>query len=276
VVGERAAGKDVKRSVTLVVLLATAMVAGGCRWPWRQQPKNTIRAYVVHNVEQTVSKLASEFEKDTGIHVEATYACRGRRGTLRPPGKPRVHKLVMRNCDGDIYITSRRSDLEWARTDGVASSEIIAIGELVPVIEVMKGNPKNIRSLADLGRKGVRVSFAIGCVGAVTEKILDKNGLTDKVAPNVAMRVRHEGPAASSVDGKKADATITWLSTLREVGPEKYDAIPIPADKSLIEPLMALVLDTGKNKAGAQRFAEFLSSPKAQKLLAENGLKSDK
>ena len=272
---DRQARSGINWPVALVALVVTAMVAGGCRWPWRRQPRNTIRVYAVHHVEHTVSKLASEFERETGIHVEATYACRGSRGVLRPPGKPRVHKLVMRNWDGDIYITSRRADLEWARTDGVASSEIIAIGELVPVIEVMKGNPKNIRSLADLGKKGVRVSFAIGCVGAVTEKILAKNGLTDKIAPNVVVRVRHERPAARSVDGEKADATITWLSTVREVGPEKYDAIPIPADKSLIEPVVALVLDTGKNKAGAERFAEFLLSAKAQKLLAEGGLKRD-
>ena len=207
------------------------------------------------------------------MRVEATYACRGRRGLLRPPGKPRVHQLVMRDRDGDIYITSRRSDLEWARTDGVASGPIVPIGEMVPVIEVMKGNPKNIRSLEDLARKGVRVSFAIGCVGAVTEKILDQSKLTDKIAPNVVLRVRHERPAASSVDGEKADATITWLSTVREVGPEKYDAIAIPPDKNLIEPVLALVLDTGRNKAAAERFATFLQSPKAQKLLAEDGLK---
>jgi len=258
----------------LVVVVALVAVAAGCgRVGPKAGPKGTVRAYVVHHVEHTMSKLASEFERETGIHVEATYACRGRRGRLRPPGKPRVHQLVMRNCDGDIYITSRRSDLEWARTDGVASGEIVPIGEMVPVIEVMKGNPKSIRSLDDLAKKGVRVSLAIGCVGAVTEEILAKSKLTDKIAPNVVLRVRHERPAASSVDGKKADATVTWLSTVREVGPEKYDAIPIPVDKSLIEPVVALVLDTGKNKAGAERFAAFLQSPKAQKLLAEDGLR---
>ena len=265
----------VKWSMALIALVAAMVLAGGCRAPGQRKPKSSIRAYVVHHVEHTMSKLASEFEKETGIHVDASYACRGRRGMLRPPGKPRVHQLVMRNCDGDIYITSRRSDLEWARTDGVASSEIIPIGELIPVIEVMKGNPKNIRSVADLGKKGVRVSFAIGCVGGVTETILANSKLTDKIAPNVVLRVPHERPAARSVDGTKADATITWLSTVREVGPEKYDAILIPPEKSLIEPLSLLVLDAGTNKAGAERFARFLQSPKAQKLLTEDGLKRE-
>ena len=257
----------------MLLALAAAALTSGCQRVGPREPKGTLRAYVVHHVEHSIRKLAKQFEEDTGIRVEATYACRGRPGKPRPPERARVHQLVMRNRDGDIYVTSRRLDLEWAQTDGVGSGPIVPIGEMVPVIEVLKGNPKNIRSLEDLARKGVRVSLAIGCVGAVAATILDQSKLSEKVAPNVVLRIRHERPAASSVDGEKVDATITWLSTLREVGPEKYDAIAIPADKNLIEPVLALVLDTGRNKAAAERFATFLQSPKAQKLLAEDGLK---
>jgi len=40
-----------------------------------------------------------------------------------------------------------------------------------------------------------------------------------------------------------------------------------------LEPVEMLVLDTGRNKAGASRLAAFLQSPRAQQLLAEAKLR---
>jgi len=265
-----------KQSVAVAALVACA---SGCGWVRPSAgTQGTVRAYIVHHVEYTMEKLAAQFERETGIHVDTTYACRGVVGVPRPPGRPSLHQMATGNRDGDIYITSRRSDLEDARKRKLGSREIIPIAELVPVIEVIKGNPENIRSLGDLAREGVRLSLGHekSCVGNVTEQILAKNKLTDKVKPNVVLRVKGEKNIAKSVDGKKTDATIVWLSTLREVGPENYEPVLIPVEQNLIEPLSLLVLDTGRNKAAARRFAQFLQSPRAQKLFAADGLRRPK
>ena len=185
-------------------------------------------------------------------------------------------KKFFRNVfrDGAIPVgTSSFENLQKARQDGLSTGPIVNAGELLPVIEVAKGNPKQITCLADLAKPGVRVCLGHerACMGRVAKEILEKNKLADKIAPNVVSRVAGEQKIAASVDGQKVDATIVWLSTILEVGSDTVEAIPIPPERNLIEPVGLLVLETGKNKEGAKKFAAFVQSPKAKKILAEAG-----
>ncbi len=222
-----------------------------------------VRAYVVHHVEHAFKSLARDFERETGIPVEATYACRRN-----------LYNIVKEKSDGDLYVDSRHENLEQAGKDGLACGALVPVGELLPVIEVAKGNPKRIKELADLARSGVRVCLGAkaACMGRVAEGVLKKNGLAEKVTPNVVKHVVGEQNIAKSVDGKDVDATIIWLSTVRELGSAKVETVAIPAAQNLIDKIEATVLKTGKNRAGAEKLAEFLCGSGARKVLAEAGL----
>lgn len=251
-----------KRRVALAGCVLLAIGMAGWRWPW-QKKKPTIRAYIVHHAEGAFKTLNRAFERQTGIHVDAAYACRRN-----------MYHIVSKNRDGDIYVTSAPANLEKAKKDGLASEPIIAIGELLPVIEVIKGNPKGIKTLADLAKPGVRVVLGgeRACMGRVAARILAKNRLTDTIAPNVVARVRGEQNIAKAVDGKAADATIVWLSTVRDIGSRTVETLAIPPEHNVIEPISTVLLDTGKNKEAARKFALFLQGGKARKILREAGL----
>jgi len=251
------------RRIAMMGLLAWVFgILPGCQSVWERRP--VVRAYIVHHAAGVFKKLVPEFERETGIRVDATYACRRN-----------MYQILSTNRDGDLYVTSSPANLEKAKQDGLTVGPVVTVGELVPVIEVARGNPKRIMGLADLAKPGVRLCLGSekACMGRVTDKILAKNNLAEKIAPNILSRIKGEVNIAKSVDGEKVDATIVWLSTIYDVGDPLTGAVPIPAEQNVIDPIGAVVLNTGKHAAGAQRLLGFIGSPKAQKILAEGGLK---
>ena len=245
----------------VAAMLAAAGLAGcGRLGPQRE----TVRAYVVHLAQAPFQKLADDFERETGIHVDPSYACRRS-----------LHAIAAENRDGDLYINSNAKTLGEVKKAGLTTASPVTLAHLVPAIVVMKGNPRQIASVADLAKPGVRVCLGDpkGCMGAIGDEILKKAGVADKAAPNVVLRSAGEFDIARSVDGTKIDAAIVWGSVVLEVERADVEIIPIPAELNVLEPVEMLVLDTGKNKAGAARLAAFLQSPKAQRVLAEARLK---
>ncbi|MBM4042185.1 MAG: hypothetical protein FJ290_27120 [Planctomycetes bacterium] len=221
-------------------------------------------AYVVHLAQTPFEKLADEFTRETGIRVDAAYACRRS-----------LHQAVADNRDGDLYVNAKASATVEVRKAGLAAGEPIVIGHLIPAIVVMKGNPKGIASVADLAKPGVRLCLGNpkGCLGTLGLDILKKAGVADKAAGNIARQAGGEFDVARSVDGKEIDAAIVWGSVVLEVERTDVELVPIPAELNVLEPVEMLVLNTGRNKPGAARLAAFLQAPRAKQLLAEAKLR---
>jgi molybdate transport system substrate-binding protein len=251
-----------KRWTTAVVMVLFALGLAGCL-PFGPR-RERVKAYVVHLAQAPFQKLADEFEQETGIRVQAEYACRRSLG-----------RTVIEERDGDLYVNANAAATVEVKKAGLAAAEPVVIAHLIPAIVVMKGNPKGIASVADLAKPGVRLCLGDpkGCLGSVGLDILKKAGVADKAAANVVRQAGGEFDVARSVDGKAVDATIVWGSVVLEVERTDVELVPIPAEFNVLEPVEMLVLNTGRNKAGAARLAAFLQSPRAQKLLAEARLR---
>lgn len=245
--------------VTITACLM-ASIGLGCAW---RRPKEAMRAYAVRDGEGAFREIAARFEDETGVRVGLKFA---RRRAL--------YEIVERSRDGDLVIASERGTLEQLRKDGLSGWPSVPVGELVPVIVVAKGNPKRIWTLADLARPTVKVALAAegDRMGEVIRAILRKNGLTRMVERNVVARPRGPKKTAASVDGKKVDATIIWLWTLRKLGSDRVEAVAIAPGQNVVEPIEAMVLNTGKNAAAAARFLDYLRTPTARAILAREGL----
>jgi ABC-type molybdate transport system substrate-binding protein len=60
-----------------------------------------------------------------------------------------------------------------------------------------------------------------------------------------------------------------WSWVFPVIGPERYEQIPIPPEFNVIDPVVAIHLNTARNRAGAEKLVGFLQTERAQKLLAE-------
>jgi len=251
----------------VVMAIALAAFAAGCARVERPaEGQATIRAYIVHHAVPAFKSLISEFERESGIRVQASFACRG--GKLVP--------MTLAGGDGDVFITDSLENVSELKAKGVCRSEPVRLGQVTPVIQVVKGNPKGIKSLADLARPGVKVVLCHekGCLGRVTDRILAASKLAEKIKPNIVERIRGETATAKAVDGVKADAAIMWSWVIFELGADRYEMIPIPPEVNVVEPLVAVLLTTGKNPEGAEKFVQFLRSEKAKRALARAGLRA--
>lgn len=251
-----------KRLGAVVGLVGIAFVTAGCGSSSadKQQEPQVVRAYVVHHGSQAFRRIGGAFLDETGIEVSFIFACRTALG-----------KIVSDSQDGDLCVQSGQENVAWLRKAGLTLDEPVEVAQLVPVIEVMKGNPKRIETLGDLARPDVR--FALGkkqgCLGVVASALFEKSGLTGKVEQNIVKRTSGECNVAATVDGKEVDACIVWASTTQSLDPDGYDVVPIPLKDNAIDPLGAVVLNTGANAEDARRFVAFLCSEKAQRIFAE-------
>ena len=249
-------------------LVAMVLVAAGCA-PWRAAgDRPVVRAYVVHHGKPTWDRLFADFERETGMHVEPSYACRG----------ANLVGLAAKGGDGDLFITDSAANVAELAEKGLGSGPPVRLGEITPVLQVMKGNPKGIASLADLARPGVRIvlCFPRGCLGRVSDKILANSRLTEKAAPNIVKRLPGEEAVAKAVDGKSADVAIMWSWVFPILGQGRYETIPIPAEVNVVDPVVAVLLKPGKNRAGATRLVAYLQTDSARKILAEAKLANDR
>jgi molybdate transport system substrate-binding protein len=97
-----------------------------------------------------LDEAAQLFQKQTGIKVYLTYG-----------GSGAVLSQMKLSRTGDLYIPGSPDYLKKAERDNVidpSSSKIVAY--LVPAIGVQRGNPKNIQSLGDLVKPGIKVGIA--------------------------------------------------------------------------------------------------------------------
>jgi len=250
------------RQLALLPALALLLAAAGCEHTAANSPeeRGVVRAYVVHHGSDAFRRIKREFEDETGAEVSYIFACR-----------TAMAKIVADSQDGDVCVTSGWENIRWFGEHGLATGEPVAVAELIPVVEVARGNPKRIACVADLARPDVRVALGKekGCLGAVAETLLEKHGLTGEKAPHVVQRTSGEHNVAATVDGEKVDATIVWSSTVQSFDPEGYDTVAIPVEDNAIDPVGAVVLNTGSNAAGARAFVTFLQSDKARGIFRE-------
>lgn len=85
----------------------------------------------------------------------------------------------------DVFIPGAEKYTNDAKKNGwIKPGTDQKIVKHIPVIVVPKGNPGNIRSLADLGRKDARITLGdprACAIGKISKKLLQKNKLYEQV-----------------------------------------------------------------------------------------------
>ncbi|MCB1225540.1 MAG: substrate-binding domain-containing protein [Verrucomicrobiales bacterium] len=124
--------------------------------------------------------------------------------------------------------------------------EAVMLTETRIGIAVPKGNPKSIRTLADLGRPGLRIGLCNAeqsTIGYMTHAILRSMNLLDAVTANAAAQVPTADFLINQMRAGALDAAVVYEVN---VMPQKpfFDFIPLPADKARAIQPFAIRKDT--------------------------------
>jgi molybdate transport system substrate-binding protein len=248
--------KRLKLVIIGMLMLATM---GGCS---KGEPKE-LNAFVGSASKPAMEEAAGAFEKETGIKVYLNFS-----------GSGTMLSQMKISKSGDLYIPGSPDYMLMAERDGVVDpASIKLITYLVPAILVQKGNPKNIRSLADLAKPGVEVGIGnpeAVCVGLYAYEILEYNKMLAKVWPNIVTNAESCDKTATLVALKSVDAVLGW-----RVFASWHDTIDVVYLEPQQIPRLAYVpgaISTfTEDRESAEKFLDFLVSTQGQDIFKKWG-----
>ena len=240
--------------------------------------------------------FAAEWKKKTGqdVRFQQSYL-----------GSGAQSRAIVEGFEADVAALSLEADVEriakaglirgaWKSgpTKGMVSRSIV-------VFAVRKGNPKGIRDWADLARPGIEIltpnprtsggamwnilalygAAARGNVAGVPKgNDAAAEAFLRKVLKNVSAMDKGARESITTFEKGVGDVAITYENEVlvgRKRG-QDYDMI-VPTSTILIENPAAVVdayVDKHGTRAAAEEFLRFLLRPEAQRIFADEGLRS--
>lgn len=249
-----------KLLVLILTFLLITIPFSGCA----NKEEKAITAFCGAASKPAMDEAAQAFEKKTGIKVYCTYG-----------GSGTVLSQMKLSKTGDLYIPGSPDYMVKAERDSVIKPESVKIvSYLIPVIAVQHGNPKNIQSLADLAKPGIKVGIGnpeAVCVGLYAAEILQYNHLLTEIGKNIVTHAESCEKTATLVSLKSVDAVIGW-HVFHDWDPDKIDVVYLkPEELPRIAYIPAAISTYAKDRESAQEFIDFLVSRQGQDIFRKWG-----
>jgi molybdate transport system substrate-binding protein len=202
------------------------------------------------------------FQKKTGIKVDIVFG-----------GSGYVLSQMQLSRQGDLYFPGSSDFMEIAKQKDLVYPETEQyIVYLVSAINVQKGNPKQIKSLKDLTKPGLKVAIANPegvCVGTYAVEIIENNFTPEEKAlfmKNLINYTESCEKTATAISLKAADAVIGWR-VFEHWDPTRIETIPLDTKEvRRIGYIPIAISKYTKNKDLAQQFIDFLLSEEGKAL----------
>lgn len=236
----------------LLLLLTGLFLVTGCK---NETPTSNNRLFIFAGIaaKPPLDEIVTMFERKNNVKVDVSY---GGSGDM-------LSQIKLTN-KGDVYIPATSDWIDKAVDEKIVTSESKSpVAYLIPVICVQKGNPKNISSVKDLAKPGVRLvmanpeNVALGVFSVeIFEKALDKKSL-NVLKKNIVNYAPNAEKALNQVLLKQADATIGW-NIFKYWGGSRVQVIDMKHEIQRIGYISAGTIKFSNNKKMASRFNDFL------------------
>ena len=238
------------KKLAATLLLLAVLLGGVAIYHHRSASRpgaTAVTVYCAAGLQKPVEAIAQQYRRESGTEVRLQY---GGSGTLL--SQLRVAK------QGDLFIAADDGSVGDARKGGLIR-EVLPLAKQHPVLGVRSGNPKNIRTVADLLRDDVKLALAnpdAASISRVSRTVLGE------MWPRLAARAAVVKPTVSEVATDLAlgtvDAAIIWDSIAAQF---KVEAVEVPGLSSRIENASACVTEFCTQPAAALHFARYLAAP---------------
>ncbi len=222
-------------------------------------PTTALTVYCAAGLKQPVEAIAAKYRAEFGVEVQLQYG---------PTGALISNLRVAKR--GDLFIAADDGSVADARKYELAR-EVLPLVRQHPVIAVRAGNPKSIRTLADLLRDDVKLALTnpdAASISRVTKAALAENSLIadgrpvvvwEQLAARAAVMKPTVTEVAADLSLGAVDAAILWDATVPQF--KGLVAVDVPELKDRVENASAAVLAFSAQSAAALKFARYLAAP---------------
>ena len=241
-------------AVALVVLIGLLV------WDARRRgstppDKRPLLVYCAAGIRPPVEAAARDYQQAYGVEIQLQYG-----------GSQNLLTNIKTSNRGDLYLPADEAYIQDARNIKTARDESLVqeslpLARMTPVLAVHKGNPKNLHSLADLTRDGVRLAQAnpeVAAIGKATKEALTKIGRWADVAKQIVVNKPTVNEVANDVVVGSVDAGFVWDATVRQNA--ELEAISLPEFADVHANVAVGVLAYSEQPTAALRFARFLAA----------------
>jgi molybdate transport system substrate-binding protein len=227
-----------------------------------------LNVFAAAGAKPAIDEIGARFTEKYGTEVGIDYG-----------GGGEVLSKMMLAKSGDVYIAPEQVFMESAVGKRAINPETIeSLAYMVPVIAIAKNNPKQISSLADLAKPGVRVAITrpeTTLLGKYAPEIFAKAGLSEAIEKNITTVTSDPGNLLTVLTMGSIDAAIIW----HFFGTTASDKIDIawlqPEQLTGIGEMQAAVSVYSRNAEEASRFVDFLTSAKSKEIFTRHGYLTD-
>ena len=246
------------KRILILVLFSIAFLAP----PNAQSSSKRLFIFAGSASKPATGEVIKAFQKKLGIPVDITFG-----------GSGFVLSQMKLAKKGDIYFPGSSDFMELAKREGLVlpESEKIVV-YLIPAINVQRGNPKNIYSLKDLSKEGLRIAIANPegvCVGLYAVEIIEKNmppAEKEKFKRNLVNYTESCEKTATVISMKTVDAVLGWR-VFQYWDPERIETIYLkPEQIARIGYLPIAISKYAQDKELAQKFIDFTLSPQGKEI----------
>jgi molybdate transport system substrate-binding protein len=205
--------------------------------------------------------LAGKFQTDNpGATIDFNFAT----------SSELANKLAQ-GATADVFASADSAQMDTVVKADLTSSDPVNFASNTLVIVTAPGDPKQIRSFADLAKPDLRVAVcqASAPCGSAAQRIEDNTG--------VHLNPVSEESVSSGVLGKvtsgDADAGLVYLTDAHKAG-DKVAAVQFPESSEAVNIYPIAILKHASQPALAQKFVDLVTGATGQRVLTQAGFAS--
>jgi molybdate transport system substrate-binding protein len=223
--------------------------------------------------EIKVFAAASLTESFTQIGKNFEAANPGSKVTINFGGSSALATQINNGAPADVFASAAPANMKTVTDAGNGDGTAITFVKNQLVIAVPKGNPKGIKTLADLTKPGLKVALCaveVPC-GAAAKKALD----AAKVTLTPVTLEQDVKAALSKVKLGEVDAALVYRTdALASTAASDVDGIEFAESAGAINEYPIIVLKNAPNKPAAVAFVAYVQSPAGKAVLTAAGFQS--
>ena len=236
-----------------------------------------VRIFSARACAAPLEKAAKLFEQQTGITVEISVCSRhcAKPVAEEATGETGGDDFLLEISDAGIHDLAI-GGAEYLLDDGevrgiVQRRKRRTIGYRTSAILVPAGNPKNICSVQDMARPGVRIAVSvIDCLKGLWEDVCGRLGLVEPIRNNVCYYANGCVAIVEAVATGQVDAAFGWTA-FRHLEADRIEVIEMPKDQQVARGTCVGMLSFARQPDLAERFMNFLASSESRRFYKEYG-----